>query len=388
MPGLITKRGKRRWRASIMVGGKLRQKLYPDATKKLYREAVAWETEQKEKIEKRKIATVSWTILSWSDEYLDFAKDRFSKKTYKEKRAGFGLLLKKFHPYRAVSGLEPSDCMSYLQWQYKSRSGHAANKQRKNLAAGWEWGRKYLKGFPQGINPFRAVEKFPEVESPRYVPPEEDFWAVYDATDGQDKVILLTFLHLAARRGEVWGIKIEDLDFSRDLIRLWTHKRKGGKKEADWLPMTEELTNALTQWLRVRPVEADYLFVCLDTIPCLADLYGKPFVTRQKFMGRLCKRAGVKPFGLHAIRHLTASTLYGKGYSLAHIQAVLRHQNPKTTERYLRKLGLEQVRQALNEGLRRPAGTRVVRLRKETDRTKRPEKAKIIPFRKRGSVDG
>ena len=90
---------------------------------------------------------------------------------------------------------------------------------------------KYLKEFPQGINPFRAVEKFPEVESPRYVPPEEDFWTVYDATEGQDKVILLTFLHLAARRGEVWGIKIEDLDFSRDQIRLWTHKRKGGKKK-------------------------------------------------------------------------------------------------------------------------------------------------------------
>lgn len=388
MPGLITKRGKRRWRASIMVGGELRQKLYQDATRKSYREAVAWETEQKKEIEGRQTATVYWTILSWSDEYLDFAKDRFSEKTYKEKKAAFGLLLKKFCPYHAVSDLEPADGMAYLQRQQKSRSGHAANKDRKNLAAGWEYGRKYLKGFPQGINPFRAVEKFPEVESPRYVPPEEDFWAVYDATEGQDRVILLTFLHLAARRGEVWGIKIDDLDFSRDQIRLWTHKRKGGKKEADWLPMTGELKIALTEWLRVRPVKADYLFVCLETLPCLADLYGKPFVTRQKLMKRLCRRAGVKPFGLHAIRHLTASTLYGKGYSLAHIQAVLRHKNPKTTERYLRKLGLEQVREALNEGLKRPSKTKVVRLRKGKEETKRPEKAKVIPFRSRGTVNG
>ena len=90
MPGLVTKRGKKRWRASIMVGGELRQKLYPDATKKSYREAVAWETEQKEKIEKKKTAMVSWTILSWSDEYLDFAKDRFAEKTYKEKNWDLG----------------------------------------------------------------------------------------------------------------------------------------------------------------------------------------------------------------------------------------------------------------------------------------------------------
>ncbi|EFK09300.1 site-specific recombinase, phage integrase family [delta proteobacterium NaphS2] len=186
----------------------------------------------------------------------------------------------------------------------------------------------------------------------------------------------------------MWGIKIEDLDFSRDQIRLWTHKRKGGKKEADWLPMTEELKIALEEWLKVRPVNAEYLSVCLEPLPCLVDRYGKPFATRQKFMKKLCTKAGVKPFGLHAIRHLTASTLYAKGYSLAHIQAVLRHKNPKTTERYLRKLGLEQVRDALNEGLKRPPKTKVVRLRKETDGTKRLEKAKIIPFKKRESANG
>ncbi len=244
----------------------------------------------------------------------------------------------------------------------------------------------HIQEFPQGINPFRAVEKFTEVESPRYVPPEEDFWTLYDTTEGQDKVILLTFLHLAARRGEVWGIKIEDLDFSRDQIRLWTHKRKGGKKEADWLPMTGELKIALEEWLKVRPVKAEYLFVCLEPLPCLVDRYGKPFVTRQKFMKKLCTKAGVKPFGLHAIRHLTASTLYAKGYTLAHIQAVLRHKNPKTTERYLRKLGLEQVRDALNEGLKRPSKTKVVRIKKKMDGTKRLETAKIIPFKKRESA--
>jgi integrase len=72
-------------------------------------------------------------------------------------------------------------------------------------------------------------------------------------------------------------------------------------------------------------------------------------------MKRLCKKAGVKPFGFHAIRHLTASILYRKGYSVAHIQGVLRHQNPNTTSRYLKSLGLEQVREALEEGLKGPA---------------------------------
>jgi integrase len=72
-------------------------------------------------------------------------------------------------------------------------------------------------------------------------------------------------------------------------------------------------------------------------------------------MTKLCKKAKVKPFGFHAIRHLTASILYKKGYPVSIIQAILRHKNPNTTTRYLRTLGLEDTRSALEEGLKMPA---------------------------------
>lgn len=347
-----------------MVGGELRQKLYPDATRKSFKEAVAWETEQKVEMEKVQIAMVSWTILSWSDEYLDYAKDRFTKKTYKEKWAGFKRLLNFFDPLVIVSSILPTDAEDYLAKQFKSRSGYAANKDRKNLASGWEWGRKFLTGFPQGINPFRAVDKFPEERFPRYVPPEEDFWSVYDKAEGQDKVMLLTAMHLAARRGEIFGLTWADVDFGTNQICLWTRKRKGGHREPDWLPMTTELRQTMVRWWDQRPVkDATNVFLCLEKLPCLEGRYGEPFVERAKFMRRLCGKAKVKPFGFHAIRHLTASILYRKGYSLAHIQAVLRHKNPNTTSRYLKSLGHEQVREALEEGLKKPA--KVVKLRKE-----------------------
>lgn len=49
-----------------------------------------------------------------------------------------------------------------------------------------------------------------------------------------------------------------------------------------------------------------------------------------------------------AIRHLTATTLYHNGYDVATIQAILRHKSPNTTERYLKTLGLEKVKNALD----------------------------------------
>ena len=98
------------------------------------------------------------------------------------------------------------------------------------------------------------------------------------------------------------------------------------------------------------------MFMCLDEAECRKEFFGKPFKYRLQFMRRMCKKAGVQPFGFHAIRHLTASILYGLGYELAAIQSVLRHQSPSTTERYLKTIGVERVREALEDLSRESRG--------------------------------
>ncbi len=62
-------------------------------------------------------------------------------------------------------------------------------------------------------------------------------------------------------------------------------------------------------------------------------------------MKNLCRRAGVKHFGLHAIRHLSASILAKEGIPMIDIQTILRHKNLSTTERYIRRI--ESIRPAL-----------------------------------------
>ena len=363
MPSKIIKRGICRYRANVNVQDHKKQKLFPDDSKKSYQAALLWEKETRIELEKKLslINSISLAIGQWSNEYLTEAENRFVRDTFKEKKAAFAKFYKDTSLPREflIRDLTITICRKFLLKQMQERSGYAANKDRKNLGAAWRWGFDNMEGWPKGVNPFLAIKKFPEKRNPRYVPPEDDFWKVYEQAQGQDKVMLLVFLHLAARRSEVFRMKWADVDFKNNRICLWTQKRMGGHTEYDWLPMTSDLRNALLPWWQERlmqtGVDKEHVFVCLAETCFCEDYYGKPFIARQRFMERLCKKAKVEPFGFHGIRHLTASILYKKGYPLAVIQAILRHANPNTTARYIHSLGLEETREALEEGLKGPA---------------------------------
>jgi len=345
MPSKIKKGGRIRWMGRIQKQGKIKQKLFDTKV-----DALTWETEQRQS-DWSKIGT-AYSIGEWAQDYMDYAR-KFSAKTYGEKRKTF----KEFFAVRNEQGKPVVDpaarvetlasgmVLRVLQTQFEKRSGYAANKDRKNLVAAWNWGVRY-RAMPQP-NPC-LVDKFPEQRVPRYVPPEEDFWKIYELTSGQDQVMLTAFLYLGARRGEIFRLAWEDVDFANCRIRLSTRKRQGGTLEYDWLPMTKELKKQLLWWWEARTFKrSEYVFVCEEGYDFCRDHYGKPFQYRHQFMKRLCERAKVKPFGFHGIRHLTASILFRLGHPVSVIQAILRHQSASTTERYLKSLGLEETRSAL-----------------------------------------
>ncbi|MGD8563935.1 MAG: tyrosine-type recombinase/integrase [Desulfarculaceae bacterium] len=65
---------------------------------------------------------------------------------------------------------------------------------------------------------------------------------------------------------------------------------------------------------------------------------GYSFPAKALTEGKLCKRAGVRPFGFHAIRHAGAALLDQQRIPLGTIQKILGHENRTTTEIYLHNL--------------------------------------------------
>ena len=67
------------------------------------------------------ITTVS--LGDWSLAYLDYAKDKFSKGTYEEKKAVFLRFFGMVNPTTSTEQLNPAQAMQYSQIQMKERSG-------------------------------------------------------------------------------------------------------------------------------------------------------------------------------------------------------------------------------------------------------------------------
>lgn len=297
--------------------------------------ALQWEAAKKTELEKSiSAAPPSLTLRAWSDAYLSFSAGKHSAKTLNEKKFVFRKLFASISPETPAADLHKGAALAHFTAQARERSGYAANKDRKNLVAAWSWAAEYLPGFPPR-NPF-LTSRFAEERCARYVPPEKDFWAVFEqAESDQDSLMLLCFLHLAARKQEIFRLRREDVDLSRKQVSLCTKKRKDGSDHWDWLPMTDRLHKAMSRHLAVLP--GPWVFPDPQT--------GEPYIARQRWLARLCRKAKLKPFGLHGIRHLSASILVSARVSLLDVQAILRHTNLTTTQRYVHRL--DSVRKAI-----------------------------------------
>lgn len=315
-------KGTDKWRAHKMINGKRKTKTF--ATQKA---AKKWEADQSEEEWVREQTPII-SCLEFATMYLDWSKSQFCQRTYHGKRDSLRFLLRNLPKHvESFDQITPTMAFAIFSKRAAAQGGNIANKDRKELGAAWEWGRRNA-GL-SADNPFKVVSKFKPSFKERYVPPEEDFWRVVGAVANEDdRAYLLVMLYTAARRDELFRLQWSDVDLMNKRIRLGTRKRVGGAIEYDYVPLVQRAVESLSRL----PKKHMLVF-------CHAD--GRKYSQRQWFMRRLCARAGVKPFGFHAIRHLSASIMAHEGVPLPIVQGVLRHKNATTTSKYLRSLGLD-----------------------------------------------
>ena len=168
------------------------------------------------------------------------------------------------------------------------------------------------------------------------------------AVDQRDRAILMLFIAYGLRAGEVSGLRLDDLDWENETLRV--RRPKTGRTHL--FPLSRGVAEAVLRYiLNVRPsgLERNLFFTLRAPFRPLRRAALWPIVSRR------IDRLGivVRHRGPHALRHSAAQYLLDRGMSYKVIGDFLGHRNPSSTAVYARS-DLNALREVANfdlEGL-------------------------------------
>ncbi len=188
-----------------------------------------------------------------------------------------------------------------------------------NFAERWGWRAAHS-------NPTRHVPRFKEVRRERYLSPAElgrlgQTLAACASSELPSVIAAIRLLlFTGCRRGEVLGLRWEDVDFERNMLRL-SDTKTGPRVVRLNAPALEVLAD-----LRERRGASPWVIV--------GGIEGKPLVGLPHAWQRIRRRAGLDEVRLHDLRHGFGSAAVSGGASLYVTGALLGHRNLDTTQRY------------------------------------------------------
>ena len=151
----------------------------------------------------------------------------------------------------------------------------------------------------------------------------------------RDYAIIVTLLRLGLRRGEVAGLRLDDIDWRAGELVV---RGKGAREER--LPLPADVGEAIAAYLRRgRPQSSRREVFLRSKAPYEPIASG----TVASTVRRACRRAGISEFGSHRLRHTAACEMVKANVPLVRIGQVLRRRSLQSTAIYAR-VDVERLR--------------------------------------------
>ncbi|RMG00879.1 MAG: site-specific integrase [Nitrospirae bacterium] len=166
----------------------------------------------------------------------------------------------------------------------------------------------------------RSVKLLPEDNKRLRFLSKEECAALINAAEPHLKPILIVALNTGMRKGELLNLKWDQVDFQHGLIFL--EKTKNGERRE--IPMNRTVRHTLSKL--VRRLDIPYVFYNPQT--------GKPYKDIRVAFHTALKRAKIRDFRFHDLRHTFASHLVMAGVDLRTVQELLGHKTHTMTLRY------------------------------------------------------
>ena len=181
-------------------------------------------------------------------------------------------------------------------------------------------------GIPKGLNRDDVIRLLATTEGARPV-------------DKRDRAVLLLLIAYGLRAGEVCGLRLDDLDWENEIIRV--RSPKTGRTQT--YPLSQAVGDVILRYIReARPRSfgrALFFTTCAPVGPIYASVLGAMVRRRLASVGVVAGKRGT-----HSLRHAAAQHLLDHGMSMKVIGDFLGHRDTSSTTIYA-KVNLAALRE-------------------------------------------
>ena len=267
---------------------------------------------------------------------LDYIQAYRAKKYYEDNIYMAKRWIKRWNEMN-IDEISPGMIEEYLISLKNQVSAYSANKELRALRALFNFGIKPPNRW-FSYNPTDGLGFFPVEKLPRYVPPMKDVIKVILAANEEQQDYLWTIALTMGRMSEINHLQWRDVDFANGVVTLYSRKTKGGNLLPRKIPMCSRQKTILERLHKENKTPTPWVFHHTYFSRKTGEWVTGPYKDRKRMMTTLCKKAGVKYFRFHPLRHFGASMLEKDGVSIKTIQEILGHSNRQTTEIYLHSI--------------------------------------------------
>ena len=160
-----------------------------------------------------------------------------------------------------------------------------------------------------------------------------------EIADPDTKDYLTVISETLGRVSEINRMMWDDVYIEGRYVVLYTRKKRGGHLTPRKVHMTKKLYDVLSRMYSDRDESKPWVFWHTYWSKKEHKMVDGPYQDRKRIMRTLCKKAGVRYFRYHAMRHSGASVMDVNNVPIGAIQKILGHENRRTTEIYLHSMG-------------------------------------------------
>ena len=199
-------------------------------------------------------------------------------------------------------------------------SPFTANKEIRYLRATFNFAQKKKL---LAENPLTGIGFLPMERRVKYVPSPGDIDRVIAIADPETQDYLWAIRETMARVSEINRLTWDDVSLESRYVVLYTRKKSGGHLTPRKVPMTSKLLEILSRRYHERDRTKPWVFWHRYWSGKDNGWKEGPYQERKKFMKTLGRKAEVRYFRFHALRHSGASLMDNSNAPIGAIQRIL-----------------------------------------------------------------